>query len=168
MCQRPEVIAVAAEHGTDAGYQREVRAKRKGGPEPCDACKAAHREHVRAKRAADRAERESLAAAGFADAFDTRPPDTLPGHTPDNAPSGVPSRLADLWSMRDTLRAGIAAQARLDPSKLAPLTKELRAVLAEIDQLEDDGEAAVDPFDQFFGEGSNVARFPAPADREAS
>lgn len=123
---------------------------------------------MRAKRAADRQEREALAAAGFVDAFDTHAPDTLPGHTEDDAPAGVPSRLADLWSMRDTLRAGIKVQATIDPSKLAPLTKELRAVLAEIDQLEDDGETAVDPFEQFFGEGSNVARFPAPQDREAS
>jgi hypothetical protein len=162
--RRSEVIAVDAEHGTDAAYQREVRAKRKGGPEPCDACKAAHREHVRAKRAAERGEREALAAAGFSEAFDTHAPDTQPMESD----GGVPSRLADLWSMRDTLRTGIKVQAQIDPSKLAPLTKELRAVLAEIDQLEDDGDAAVDPFEQFFGEGSNVARFPVPADREAS
>lgn len=164
MCQRPEVIAVAAEHGTDAGYQREVRAKRKGGPEPCDSCKTAHREHVRGKRAAEKAEREALVAAGFEDLADAPAADT---HDPDAQP-GVVSRLDDLREMRDLLRDGIKVQARTDPSKIHNLTKELRAVLAEIELLEDDSETAADPFEQFFGEGSNVARFPAPADREAS
>lgn len=165
--------------GSETAYRRHLRRD-----EPVDdACQVAHREHVAAKRAAKRAEREALAAAGVDEFLSThedsthsngtQQDDTHAASFPDEVaedlpPEGEQSRLEDLRGARAYLRAAIAHQARTDPSKLAPLSKELREVLKEIDQLEnDDTTAEADPFEQFFSSG-NVARFPTPEDRKAS
>ncbi|MDJ0321668.1 hypothetical protein [Pseudarthrobacter sp. PS3-L1] len=63
-----------------------------------------------------------------------------------------------------------AAMAEVDASKLAPLSKRHSELLADIAAVEGASVVReVDPFDEFFsGDVSNVARFPAPSDREAS
>lgn len=151
--------------GSETAYRRHLRDEKRGGPGPCPACREAHRAHVGERR--DRAKREKTAQL---------PEDLTP--TPsagDDRPapsSSTSTRLDDLRSMRDTLREAIRAQAMRDTSKLAPLSKELREVLREIESVEaDQGEGADDGFDAFFAAGGdlgNVSRFPAPADRQVS
>lgn len=80
--------------------------------------------------------------------------------------------LADLYLVRDALKAAIRVAQRSEPLKMAPLVRELRATWREIQGVVggDDDEAERDPFDDFIDDGAdasdNVVGFPGAQDRE--
>lgn len=82
----------------------------------------------------------------------------------------VPVGRSRLESLRWNLGLIESAMADVDSARLAPLSKRHSELLADIAAVEGASVVKeVDPFDEFFsGDISNVARFPAPSDREAS
>jgi hypothetical protein len=99
-----------APHGTEAAYKRHLRHKE----EPCDACRAAHRELQKAKRA-------------------KASPLSVVGRDYGSVPVG--SRLDALKRQRDLLNGAIATAAASDVKSVAAISRELRAIWAEIDEL---------------------------------
>ena len=88
-----------APHGTEAAYKRHLRHKES----PCDACAEAH-------RALQRAKRDAVAAPRLPKVSDAESDD-------------------DLVLIRSVLRKALRDTAASDPSKVAPIAKELRAVV---------------------------------------
>ena len=71
-------------------------------------------------------------------------------------------------SLEWNLRLIESAMVEVDPSRLAPLSKRHSELLAELASMTSEVKE-VDPLDEFLsGDLSNVTRFPAAADREAS
>lgn len=71
-------------------------------------------------------------------------------------------------SLEWNLRLIESAMVEVDPTKLAPLSKRHSELLAELASMTSEVKE-VDPLDEFLsGDLSNVTRFPAAADREAS
>lgn len=97
-------------HGTEAAYKRHLRHKE----EPCDACRAAHRELQKEKR---RKENPLIAVRD------------------DFLPVAGESRLDSLKRQRDLLDAALSTAVEEDVKSAAAISRELRAIWAEIDEL---------------------------------
>ena len=120
--------------GTPSAYRRHRRV----GEEPCEPCRAAYVESRRQERAKD-----------------APPPVRL---VPPPPPAVEPSRIEDLKRQREALKAAIWHPDGISARDLASVSRELRAVLAEIDELQhaqQSGEV-VDPLDSIAGGGLHV------------
>lgn len=92
-------------------------------------------------------------------------PQTDPGTEPDtvNEPEAA-SREADLEAVRGVLWRSIQYAVAEDPTRVSGLTKELREVWRELEEIRGSGEEKeADPFASFFGGDSNVVGFPNAA-----
>ena len=113
-----------AKCGTESAYQRHVR----NGETACEPCKGAHRE----KLAKDR---------GYRTAEDVYREDGARKNAHDEALATVEAELAEINELEDLifsrkrLLASIEILAKDDPSKISPLSKELRAVHTRINEL---------------------------------
>lgn len=114
--------------GTKAAYERHLRS----GEEPCEACTRANTVAQRKKRDAARKPSEPLKGVAAPEAD---------------------SRLEDLWRQREVLWQAIQWAIQDDPSRVAALSKELREIRREIDELTEDSEVVNDEFAEFFATG---------------
>ena len=108
--------------GTEAAYKRHLRHKEA----PCDACRKAHRDLQREKRKPV--------------VIRPAPVAVEPGET----------RLEALERQRELLSQAMKVAAEVDPKVLAPISRELRAVWAEIAELSEDSasDRGADPIEQ--------------------
>ncbi|MSS84978.1 hypothetical protein FYJ24_09420 [Actinomycetaceae bacterium WB03_NA08] len=115
--------------GTEAAYKRHLRHKE----EPCDACREAHRNLQRSKRA------------------NKKPP--IANVVPLPAPQKGVSRLDALEFQRDLLTESMRVAAVAEPKSVAGISRELRAVWAEIEELNrgEDGAGGADSLEILAG-----------------
>lgn len=110
--------------GTEGAYQRHMRRKEK----PCEPCKGAHTEKLARDRGYRTAEDRYKEAGARKTAHE-------------NALATVEAELAEINELEDLifsrkrLLASIEILAKDDPSKISPLSKELRAVHTRINEL---------------------------------
>ena len=97
--------------GTVAAYKRQLRHKEK----PCDACRSANRDSQKAKR-----ESKAISHVEFAPSLMVAEPR---------------SRLEALEQQREWLTGAMEVAATLEPKSIAAISRELRAVWAEIEEL---------------------------------
>lgn len=136
-----------APHGTYAAYRRHLREK----SDVCEPCRGA-------QLAADR---ERAAKA------DEEAP-TVPVSAPVPAPERDDALRTDrLGRLRWNLALVEAAMSEVDADKLAVLSKQHAALLAEIEPLEKSAEPAKDSFDEFFGAPNVVGITTAPSRMQA-
>ena len=97
-------------HGTEAAYKRHLRHQE----EPCEECRAAHRNIQKKKR---------------------RKENPLVAVRDDFLPIVGESRLDSLKRQRDLLDAALSTAVEEDVKSAAAISRELRAIWAEIDEL---------------------------------
>ncbi len=132
-------MADVAPCGTLAAYRRHLRA----GEKPCTACRQANRDVKRAQ--AD--QRRRIAPPAPQDVrSDFSPAPELLNDVPPAAAAGPVTAASDLRMVRDVLVAAIGTVKREDPTRLAPLVRELRETLRALDAHPD---AAADAEDEF-------------------
>lgn len=147
-----------AECGTDAAYKRHLRRNET----PCRACKIAHRDAQRARRARDKQpapDPELVAQVEVPEQSET---------APEPSEDGEPDRREDLIASRGVLWSSIEFAAHSDPVKVGGLVKELRAVWRDLTEIDENERVEEDPFSDFLNDdagGGVVTRFPSPADR---
>jgi hypothetical protein len=154
-----------AKCGTYSAYKRH---KREG--EPVDeACRRASDERVAEQRDGRKAGTPKKPVTPPADEFgDWEDFDSERRDQVEIPPSGRSRQERLEWQL-SLLEEALAVVATSEPAKMAPLAKRHSELLAELATLTGSTEKEADPFDEFFnGDLSNVARFPAPKDREAS
>lgn len=166
--------------GTNAAYMRHVKKQ-----EPIDAaCKAAHAEYTRERRrqyavehgappakvASESRKVRKEAAKQFEEpvrSFRPEKPDEV--HAPPRANRENIfqfSRDSHIAVLQDTLEGLQEAYVRVletMPDKVSPLVREIRAITAELNELtepEDNAVEEVDPLAKFLESGSNVIGFP--------
>lgn len=167
--------------GTHAAYMRHVKKK-----EPIDAaCRDAHAEYTRERRrqyavehgappakvAAESRKVRQASAKKFGEPMgDSRleKPDEV--HAPPRAKREKISQfsrdlhIAVLQETLEGLREAYARVLETMPEKVSPLVREIRTLTAELNELtepEDHAVEEVDPLEQFLESGSNIIGFPA-------
>lgn len=116
--------------GTYAAYRRHLR---KGEP-TCEPCRAANRERSKSKRKKRHEET------------------TVPVYIEAGSSEKSEGRFNDLVTLREVLWETLRVVAQSDPRQIPSVSKELRAVILEIDELKAKSQESeeVDPLAEFF------------------
>ena len=123
--------------GTVAAYRRH----RKNNEEPCDPCREANATVQRERRDAKKAEKNKRFADEFRDVKARMESDTPLGS----------SRLSDLERQRVLVLGALEGITAADEIKSIPqLSKELREINREIEQVKAESQEEVDPLAEFF------------------
>lgn len=142
-------MADVAPCGTLAAYRRHLRA----GEKPCTACRNANRDVKRAQ--ADQRRRRNPASTPQV----SRDGTPAPAEVIDPATHSAATAAGDLRMVRDVLVAAIGTVKREDPTRLAPLVRELRETLRALDAHPD---APADTEDEFTVARRRRASYRAP------